>query len=200
MTVFAAPINVANAALLKMGAKPLASLTATTAEARIINGNYELIVKDALTKHAWNWAKKRQLLVSSGTTADVGKYIFELPADLLNLRYVTYKDRVVDVYESDEGKIILPYDAEVYAHYTWRVPEAQWPADFAKAIVTYLHALLKGSLVTDDNASMALEQEADKLLRRAMVRDKRQTRGREINETPRMARIWYGTRNHGPQA
>jgi len=199
MTIYAAPINVANSALLKMGAKPLASLTATTAEARIINGNYELIVQDALTKHAWGWAKKRELLVKQGETPE-GKYLYAMPSDILNLRYVTYKDRVVDVVEMDEGKIILPVDAEIYAHYTWRVPEALWPADFAKAIVTFLHALLKGALVNDENSAMALEKEADMLLRRAMVRDKRQIRGREINETPRMVRIWHGTRRHGPQA
>lgn len=199
MTLFAAPINVANTALTQIGAKPLASLTATTAEARIINNVYELIVQDALTKHAYHWAKKTALLAKQEET-DQGRYVYALPADLLNLRYITHGSpdgRVVDVEETDEGLPILNWDDTFYAHYTWRVPEARWPADFAKGIVTALQAALKRGLLSDDAAAEALDEKADRLLRRGMVRDKRQIRGRTLTPNPRMVAIFQGRRRHG---
>ena len=199
MTTYAAPIDVANAAVLLLGASSLVSLTDARAEARIINTMYEPVVKAALTRHAWTWGKKTQLLAKTGQTPEQ-KFLYALPADLLNLRYVTYKDRKITIEEIVDGELVVPYDTEIYAHYTWRVPEARWPADFAEAIVTILNGKLVRGLLNDFNEARAQEEKGEQLLRRAMVRDKRQIKGREIDESPRMVRIWYGNRRHGSQA
>lgn len=197
MTVFAAPINVKNAALTGIGAKPLQSETATTAEARVLASHYELIVQEALTKHAYHWAKKKALLVKKTETPE-GLWTYALPPDCLNIRYITYRDNVVDVTETDEGEPILPENDELYIHYTWRVPEARWPADFADGIVKKLQAALKRGLLGDDNAAEGLDEIAELKLRRGMVRDKRQVRGRQVTTPGRMVQIWHGTRRHGP--
>jgi|JI10StandDraft_1071094.scaffolds.fasta_scaffold21140_9 hypothetical protein len=199
MTVFAAPINVKNAALTGIGAKPMVSEAETSAQARVLNSHYELIVQEALTKHAYAWAKKSALLVKRSQTPE-GRYVYALPADILNLRYITYGSpdgRVVDVEETDEGLPILDWDSTFYGHYTWRVPEARWPADFADGIVKKLQAALKRGLLSDDNAAEALDELAEKKLRRGMVRDKRQIRGRPVNPNPRMVQVFKGYRRHG---
>lgn len=199
MTTYAAPIDVANAAMLLLGAKPLVSLTDASPPARIVNTHYEPVVKAALTRHAWTWGKKTGLLAKSGQTPE-GKFLYALPSDLLNLRYVTYQDRKITIEEIVDGELVVPYDTDIYAHYTWRVPEARWPADFAEAIVTTLNAKLMRGLLNDFNEARNQEEQGERLLRRAMVRDKRQIKGREIDETPRMVRVWYGNRRHGSQA
>ena len=199
MSTYAAPIDVANAAMLLLGAKPLVSLTDASPPARIVNTHYEPVVKAALTRHAWTWGKKTALLAKSGQTPEQ-KFLYALPSDLLNLRYVTYNDRKITIEESVDGELVVPYDTEIYAHYTWRVPEARWPADFAEAIVTTLNAKLMRGLLNDFIEARNQEEQGERLLRRAMVRDKRQIKGREIDETPRMVRVWYGNRRHGSQA
>lgn len=196
MTVFAAPINVKNAALMGIGAKPMVSETETSAQARVINSHYELIVQEALTKHAYMWATKKALLVKKGQTQE-DWYIYALPPDCLNMRYITHNGLPVDVMETEEGEPILPRDDEFYLHYTWRVPEARWPADFADGIVKKLQAALKRGLLSDDNAAEALDEIADRKLRRGMIRDKRQIRGRPLNQVPRMVEVFQGRRRHG---
>lgn len=196
MTVFAAPINVKNAALTAIGAKPLTSEAETSAQARVLNSHYELVVQEALTKHAYDWATKNALLVKQSETPD-GEYIYALPPDILNMRYITHKGTRIDVVETEEGQPILPWDDSFYIHYTWRVPESRWPADFADGIVKKLQAVLKRGLLSDDSAAEALDEIAEKKLRRGMVRDKRQTRGRQVTTPGRMTQIWYGTRRHG---
>lgn len=199
MTVFAAPINVKNTALTQVGAKPMVSETATTAEARVLENVYELIVQDALTVHGYHWAKKTALLAKQSET-DQGRFIYALPADCLNMRYITFGSpdgRIVDVEETSTGQPILLWDDVFHLHYTWRVPEAQWPADFGAGIVMKLQAALKRGLLSDDAAAEALDEKADRKLRRGIVRDKRQIRGRTINPNARMVDIFQGRRRHG---
>jgi len=199
MTVFAAPINVKNTALTQIGGKPLVSETDTSAQARVLANVYELIVQDALTVHAYHWAKKSALLAKQEET-EQGRFVYALPADCLNMRYITYHSpdgRIIDVEETQEGLPILDWDDTFYLHYTWRVPEARWPADFGAGIVMKLQAALKRGLLSDDAAAEALDEKGDKKLRRGMVRDKRQIRGRVLNPNPRMVDIFQGRRRHG---
>lgn len=200
MTVFAAPIDVKNAAILSMGAKPLMSETAANPEARILAARYEPLVKTMLTKHAWTWAMKRELMAVSGETPD-GQYLYVLPSDLLTLRYITYEGRIVEFREYDEGKIVFPVTGiDLYAHYNWRVPESSWPADFADAVVRFLTAALVAALKGDMNEASAIEGRGDQLMRQAMARDKRTMRGRGHNEYPRIVSVYRGYRRHGPPA
>lgn len=198
MTTYAAPINVKNAAIQMLGAKALVTELDQTKEARILKTHYEPTVKKWLTRHAWTWAMKSDVLVKSAET-DTGMYVYTLPSDLLNLRYITYNDQVVDqFFEYEDGELIFGYDStELKAHYTWRVPEARWPADFAEVVVRDLYGRMIRALLNDFNEARTAEQEAEVLARRAMVRDKRQIRGRDHNPNPRMVASWKGFKD-GP--
>ena len=78
------------------------------------------------------------------------------------------------------------------------------PKAAVKNLIFHSNATLNGKLIrallNDFNEARAQDEQGERLLRRAMVRDKRQIKGREIDENPRMVRIWYGNRRHGSQA
>lgn len=188
MTTYSAPVDVYNAAILQIGARPISLTTDNSAEARILNGTYQGKVDEMLTKHAWTWATKQQVLTPKDQALD-GQWRFALPHDCLNLRYITINGSRVDIIEMQEDHIIFPTkDTDLVAHYTYKIPPSRWPADFAEAVVDRLIAVLYSGLLSEFSKAEQKNSLADKKMREAMVRDRRQIRGRESNPDPHMVR------------
>ena len=196
MTTYAAPVNVKNSMLLSLGAKPITPGVNTSKEAIILDQIYEPMVKAALTRHAWTWGVKSQAVQSSGQ-ANNGNYLYPVPSSFLNVRWVRCGGSDVQVEYLEDGELALPFGGEIEVHGNWRVPEARWPADFAEAIVKKGYASLIRSLMNDFTEAGRAEQEAEMMLRRSIARDKRQIRGRDINQNPILVQAWRGRRRNG---
>jgi hypothetical protein len=74
----------------------------------------------------------------TGTPDPPWLYAYQLPTDVKFLRVVTVYGYPID-YEQQLNKLLCNYDTsvDVIAKYTWNVPEAYWPADFAEAITQH---------------------------------------------------------------
>ena len=103
MSNYAAPIEVVQAALHRLGEETITSLTDGSAAALVATSNYEGIVRAALTKHAWSFATSITALTLQETIT-LGPwtkaYTFADPA-VINLRYVMDAGRRLRAREAD---------------------------------------------------------------------------------------------------
>lgn len=136
-----------NAALTRIGEDPITSLTQGGAAANTALNNYENLVKAALCSR-FRFATKIETLNLldpdvHGDPPEPWGHAYQLPTtDLLQIR--TVKSGGVPIaYEKMGTKVFCDVgeDADVIAVYVWRVPEAQWPPDFAEALTIQLEAL-----------------------------------------------------------
>jgi len=82
----ASEVGICNAALQKLGAKRIASLTENSPNARSCAAAYARIRDAELTKHAWSFAIKREVLAPLATTPAFGyAYQFLWPTACLRI-------------------------------------------------------------------------------------------------------------------
>lgn len=82
----ASEVEIANAALQKLGAARIVDLTDNSVAARACNNCYERLRDKELRAHRWNFAISRAQLAASTTSPAFGPaYAYPLPADFLRL-------------------------------------------------------------------------------------------------------------------
>ena len=82
----ASTVDIANAALQKLGAARIDDLSENSKAARACNNCYERMRDKELRIHRWNFAIKRAQLAASSTAPAFGPaYAYPLPADFLRL-------------------------------------------------------------------------------------------------------------------
>ena len=193
MSAYPTKLAVLNAALARIGARQVNSLSDGQAEVRVLSALYEGHVADKLTKHAWSWAQKSWPIIPVGQPNNDELWEYRLPADLLSLTQVRVKGCAVDIRRKEGRSIFYPRkEDEMEVVGTYRAPEADWPADFAQAIITGLQARLMVSLLQDFPGGERVTRESERELRQAMVRDMNQIRGQEHNHQPHMLGPHYG--------
>lgn len=199
---YAAPVEVVQAALHRVGEAAIANLADGSVPAQIVASNYEGIVEDLLTRHAWTWATKTvDLTVIGETTAQPWGFAFAIPAEVINIRWLTCAGRKLgaDEWELQSGQVLALRSDDLQAVATYRVTEGNWPGDFAECVVLRIKALFleglldkwqEAKLVTDD-----LEGKPGRAgkIDRAIVRDKRQVPAKRLESTP-LASAWRGGR------
>jgi len=196
MTLYAAPIDVMNSMMLMIGAKPIVTLLDQSKENLILRQHYEPVVQSALTRHAWTWATKAAVVQSSGQGVDLN-YLYAVPSDFLNVRWVRVGSTDIQIEHMDDGHISVPFNSSLEVHGNWRVPEARWPADFAEAVVLKGYAVLARSLLNEFAEAARADKEAEIKLRHAIVRDRRQIRGRDISQNSPLINAWRGRKPRG---
>lgn len=190
---YASPVEVCNSAILQFGGRAISSLSDTSAEARILNARYDPVVLEMLTKHAWTFAQKQADMPAGNQRANSGEYEFTIPSDATTLRWISYKNGPPIHVETIEGDVALIGTQETLtAHYTYRAPETLWPGDFSEAVVQRLVAELMSSLLNDFRETQNQKMIAEKTMRQAMVRDRRQMRGPSRTRAPLMVRAHRG--------
>jgi hypothetical protein len=107
-------VDIANAALDKLGAETIDSLTSNNENARIINRRYRLVLNAMLRAHTWNCAKKRVVLAPlSDEPAFDYDYQFQLPADCLRPIFPSattdWKVEGKKILTNDGAVLNLPY-------------------------------------------------------------------------------------------
>lgn len=198
MSNYAAPIEVVQAALHRVGEETIASLEDGSAAALIATSNYEGIVRAALTRHAWSFATSTVGLTLQ-ETVELGPwtkaYTFENP-NLINLRYVLDGARRLRAgeYEYQGGRVLARVALTTpQAVITTRANEADWPDDFAEAIVVRMQALFLEGLLDRWQDARLKQRDAEGLMVGAMLRDKRQSPGLQPEFAP-LAETWRGAR------
>jgi hypothetical protein len=167
-------IAVINQSLIKVGGQVITALTDGTTESKVASILYEDYVRGQLGLVRWNWGKTQfSLNQSSATPLEGWDYGYDIPSDLLILHRVTAGDNDIS-FERFKDKIFTNEDNDaddVVSHYTYRVSEIDWPADFTLAVVTGLAADFALSLARDAELAVTMEQKATVLFAQARRND-----------------------------
>lgn len=175
---YAAPIEIAQAALARVGGQMITSLEDGSMPATVFNTNYAGIVAKRLSMHRWSFASMPVALVYQGERA-VGQYrhAYVAPPETIRVHWVGSNIRRLIDWHMDDGKILTPFRGDWQALISRRVPESEWAPDFADAMVKEVEALFQASLVRQPEAARLLSRDAEELFRMAMVSDRRQVPG-----------------------
>lgn len=163
-----APIAIVNAALIRLGARPLESLDDDCEEARVVRARLGDVVDAVLRDHHWNCAIGRTGLarlaeVPPGTRP----FAFALPADCL---------RVLDLADGTppqvEGRMLLSDKPEATIRYVRRIELGLVDSQLGEAIAAKLAAAI-AFRVTGNNRSAQQDaaQDYQQLLQQARLRD-----------------------------
>lgn len=111
------PVQIANLALVRMGARTISALEEDSEEARKISLVSDIVIATEMRNYLWSFALARTSLPALGSTPAWGfKYEYQLPSDLLRLVQVndvwifpTVRDSVQSstVFYAIEGRKIL---------------------------------------------------------------------------------------------
>lgn len=177
------PVIICSNALLRVGGRPIASLTQETDHADLCNSLYDVTKRSVLRSHAWNCAIKRVALAPTTTEpAFDWAYEFQRPADWLKTLQVG-----TDSYADDyihEGDKILCDSSILYLRYVADIEEALFDPMLQKALeLSLAHAIaypVSGSAALRDS----LLQELEMHMKRARAVDGQDDPGQQIgNET-----------------
>lgn len=155
-------IDVCNEALAMVGAKRIAALNDGSAEGEVCSAHYETVVGAALTVPGgapmrWRFASKQARLAQMQATPESRwAYAYQMPPDLLRLHAVTVDGHVIE-HDTYGDKLFCDHPDRLVADYTFRAPEAGWPADFAAAVVQELALKLALSLNRDADLAKMLQ-------------------------------------------
>jgi hypothetical protein len=126
-------VQVANSALLKLGALPIMSLNDDSKEARTCKLRIQLDKEIVLRMHPWNCATKRTIMAPLAAEPEFGyQYQFQLPADYLRPVEVSTDDYRI------EGRVLLCNDAEVEMRYVFDQQYDLLDPMLAECIATHL--------------------------------------------------------------
>lgn len=205
MSAFAAPIEVVQAALHRIGEEEISSLDDDSSGARVAASNYEGIVRSFFARHAWTFAKQTLDLTYQGEV-ELGSFThaFVYPSEVTNIRLVQYapSDSYCGLggrrlrageYSIESGRILTRSDTPLQVVATVRAAESAWPGDFSEAVVVRMQGLFLESLCDKPQDARLKIRDADQLMRDAIVRDKRQEPGVSVEFVP-LAEAWRGSR------
>lgn len=182
--------SIQKAVIARLGSEPPNSLGEDSDELQALAPIYASVVEEALTRHAWTFARRDAALTysSSKTPPLPWTVAFPKPADCLTVREVLRAGVPADyelagewIYANDDDTLTLIYTASD--------SEESWPADFAGAIqeecLGRMYEAFEEPARGADHRKMA-----DQMLRRANARDARQ-RPSKRGMNARMLKAWY---------
>ena len=194
---YATTIEVVQAALHRVGEQTIASLVDGSPAAQIATSNYEGIVSDYLTRHAWTFATKTVDLTYVGAIDNLPfGFEYSWPTTVLNIREIRLDGRTLESGECEieDGRVLTFVENEpLQASVTYRAPENKWPGDFSEAVVVRLQALFLEGLVDKWQDARLKEKDAESKMLRAISRDKRQRPAQRV-ERAKLAERWRGLR------
>lgn len=81
-----APIDICNAAIMRLGGQQITSLTENSVEAIAMNSQYDIVRRDLLRSHTWNFAMVRTEIAQDLTRPSFGyDFSYTLPPDCLRV-------------------------------------------------------------------------------------------------------------------
>ena len=167
------PIDVWNAALLRLGELPTQEGSAD-AEARIFRGVFDGVARSMMARHKFGFARKETKLNYKGEDQRDGYHLFQMPSDYLLIHSVSGHGQRSRHHEIRGDTLVAPYgpDVELFVLYTYYAPVSLWAPDFAEAVVTHCQGLLNKALREERVEGENQIRRADQLLLEAIARDK----------------------------
>lgn len=196
MNIYAAPVEVANAALAEVGHTQITSLLEGSPAAITFQATYEKIVAKELTKHAWSFATRTDRLTYQGATGNSPKYAYYLPVGILTPRYLRVGSARATGYELRANKLLVDFQRDYDLTHTYRASEDQWAADFAEGIRKRMMAVFYRALPVDMAAAREMNAEAELELQRARIRDRSAQGKPEMSVDPVLVRAWRGAQTN----
>lgn len=166
-------LDLCNAALVKLGALPIASLNDADAAASVCRTLYAVVTEGALTSHPWSFTLRRAslALLEGRPLADFQRR-FALPADFLRALYVD--DRGASPRYAVLGSELHADSTTVVLTYQYRSPESSFPPFFRTALIARLAAELCLPLTESTSRAETLDRLAERELERAWAIDRSQ--------------------------
>lgn len=159
-------LQIAQAALVLLRARPIASFTAQGNAADALNTLYNPTIDACLSSGAWHWAKMQYTMTRSGTdplnTRWAAAYIIPTTPPPLLIKNVTVNDVSIP-FDRYEEQIWCDADTSdpVILEYIWRVAEADWPADFTEYAIYALAAAIAVPITGKPEIMQAFQKQAE---------------------------------------
>lgn len=151
----ATQIEIANFALISLGADPISSISESTPEAVSINAVWDMCRRTLLRLHPWNFAIKRVELAQSATAPNHGyHYRYALPVDCIRVLQV-YND---DNYKLENGYILSNLETCNLKYVSDIKDTAQWTSDFSELMTEKLKAELAFGITSDKDLTKLYTQ------------------------------------------
>lgn len=185
-------IDVANRALKRIGAEPIASFEDETVQASQVAGEYETLLSEALQLRRWRFATAEATLVRLLDTpqSDRWEFAYQLPVGLIDLHNVTQSGIPVE-YDVLSDKVFTDAQGPLVAEYSFRPEERLWPGLFLGAFTSELASVLAvGMLDNDEKADFELKR-AQRQWPRAFLADSQQRTARKLR-TPGLIAVRRG--------
>ena len=167
-------IALSSRALLKLGAKTIASFDEGTTEAEVAANLYPSVRDALLSAHPWNFATAQETLPRLGDPVADMAYAYQLPGDFLRVlsagpggrgRGLTYRI-VGQALETDATEVVLTH--------IYRPDETAFPPFFDQALIAVLAAEFCLPLTESTSRAKLLYELADNEMRRARQIDSQQ--------------------------
>lgn len=162
-------VDICNAALVKVGAEPIATLEDNSKRAKLCKLHYTRLKNELIVSHPWNFAIKRVTLEENGDTpAFEYAYAYDLPEDYLRIFRVAYGD---DIDYKVEGKTILSQDQTFPMLYISETTEEMFSVYFTEALGHKVAVELSYSMVQSNELSERILKNYTDSLRNARLYD-----------------------------
>jgi hypothetical protein len=192
---YAAPIEIVQAALARVGGQLITSLEDNSMPAVVAKANYEIMARNRLSMHTWSFASYPVALVYQGEqTVGQMRHAYRKPPEALRVHWVGIGGQRLDDWKLTQGKIVARMPGEYEALISHRAPEGDWADDFTEAFVVQMESLFIGSLQRNVQEARIRMKDADVLFAKALASDKRQSPGPQVIRTGALASAWLGER------
>lgn len=173
-------IEVANAALTKLGSARITSLDDDVKAAREINARFEAVRDDELRAYRWSFCVARAQLAALATAPSFGwTYQYQLPSDCLRVDQINdqFPSAVIDNYISAEltdwviegGKILTNIGSPLRLRYCARIDDPNaWDPSFREALACRLAVELCEALTQSNEKRRLAWEEYQQAIKRAV--------------------------------
>lgn len=180
-------VDIANNALVKLGASTIISFTENSQAARAVNVIYDQLRNSVLRDHKWNFATKRVTLAqNSEAPAFEYVYSYALPTDCLRVIQMERRDMIFQI----EGRNLLTDESPAKIIYIAEISDPnQYDAMFIEAFSARLAAELAVPLT--DSRTLANDMMS---MYEGKIRDARSLDSQESGEMEVVADTWLNAR------
>lgn len=176
-------VDIANQALVLVGANIISSFNDNNTESVVANQLYESTLKNLLTKARWRFASKQQQLSKSATDPlDKWDSAYQIPTNALLVHTLTVSNEVIkfDRYGEFLYTNTGTNDA-VVCHYTYQPHEDEFPDYFTQIVVFELASLFAGAIARNDSLSTLYQKRSQIQLQQARSMESQTQTTRKLN-------------------
>ena len=179
--------EIANFALLRLGADTIANLTEGSVNSGYVLAVYDNCVKTIMREHNWTFAIKRQTLAESAGTNNTPKtYMYQMPANCARLICLLDSDKEELLTEDwfVEGDQIYTDEEDVYAKFIDEtVATAKYDQDFRWALALLIAWQIAMKITENPKVRVEIYQEYQAALQKAKAKNARSAMSRETEPT-----------------